>query len=135
MENKDSVIHELKNGRKYKVIDTGTPYVRGEYPSGGFVIFTDLNGKWAYVANSPDENCVKDFLRLAERLSPRTQDESIKAIENSSAEKHWENFIDLLNKEDPLFFDKEKKEQSPHKSFLGSIEKYKTLFLRANSGE
>lgn len=71
------VIHRLKNGRVYRVIDTGLPYKNGEYPSDGFHIcvllpgkmITDENG-WGYIDNSPDQECVNNFLKAAERLKP-----------------------------------------------------------------
>ena len=67
--------HTLPNGRRYRLVDTGT-YISGEYPSGGIVIHTwepRLNqgkGMWAYIDNSPDEETAKGFLRLASALNP-----------------------------------------------------------------
>ena len=56
----------LDNGRTYRIINTGQPYVSGEYPTGGFVIQTWLpTGIWSYIDNSPDMECVEQFLRLA----------------------------------------------------------------------
>lgn len=64
-------IHTLSNGRIYRVLDTGTPYAGGEYPYGGFHISVKLpSGNWSYIDNSPDEECVRNFLKAARRLSP-----------------------------------------------------------------
>ncbi len=68
---------------------------------------------------------------------------------NVEANEMWEKFIAQLNLENPLGGDeaktyrvkqksqKEAKEATPvhsgHKNFLGSIEKYKEIFLRANN--
>lgn len=62
-------IYTLPNGRVYKVVDTGKPYVHGEYPEGGFAITTLLqNGNWLYIDNSPDKICVENFLKAAGRI-------------------------------------------------------------------
>ena len=64
----------LKNGRIYRLVDTKEPYINGEYPKGGIIIFawsSELNsgnGMWVYIDNSPDEECVKNFLSAMERL-------------------------------------------------------------------
>jgi hypothetical protein len=62
--------HELGNGRKYKVADTGSPYEGGEYPKGGFIIHVWHHEDWAYITHSPDMECVKGFLKAAARLKP-----------------------------------------------------------------
>jgi hypothetical protein len=66
--------HEMANGRTYQVIDTGRPFVDGEYPSGGFVINVLLpSGEWSFIDNAPDETRVQNYLRAAARLPPRTR--------------------------------------------------------------
>jgi hypothetical protein len=69
-------VHTLPNGRRYKITDTGQPYLSGEYPQGGLHIATweprlnDGAGDWVYIDNAPDETCARDFLRLAAQLAP-----------------------------------------------------------------
>lgn len=62
----------LKNGRRYKIEDTGHPYVGGEYPSGGYIIYTwsTVSNQWLFVDNAPNQACMGHFLSLAEKLSP-----------------------------------------------------------------
>lgn len=62
--------HTLPNGRQYRIIDTGKPYVGGEYPSGGLRILVWLNKAdgWAYLDNSPDETTARAFLATATQL-------------------------------------------------------------------
>ena len=51
----------------------------------------------------------------------------------NTAEKHWTRFIEHLNEIDPLIFhDKGGQYQLPHDNFLGSIKKYRKIFLEAN---
>ena len=50
-----------------------------------------------------------------------------------TAEAMWDRFIERLNEVRPLVF-KRDEPALPHKSFLGSIEKYKAIFLEANVG-
>jgi hypothetical protein len=68
-------IYTLANGRVYKVVDTGREYIDGEYPSGGFLITTQLviSKEWSFIDYSPDAECVANFLRFAERL-PRLEE-------------------------------------------------------------
>lgn len=47
----------------------------------------------------------------------------------NSAEQMWDRFIQHLNEVDPLG---KKGEVIPHKTFLGSVERYKEIFLEAN---
>lgn len=47
----------------------------------------------------------------------------------ATPEEMWERFIEQLNAEMPLG---SKKEPLPHKSFIGSISRYKKIFLDAN---
>lgn len=61
----------LPNGRVYKVSYTGTPYQEGEYPTGGYYITgKELDGSFRFVDYSPDKECVRNFLKAAERLKP-----------------------------------------------------------------
>jgi len=54
-------------------------------------------------------------------------------MEQITAEQMWDAFIVHLNKVDPLMFvDGKKQKQLPHQSFLGSIEKYRKIFIDAN---
>ncbi len=68
--------HVLDNGRKYKLVDTGTPYKAGEYPSGGILLHAweprskGGEGAWVYVDHSPDAGTAREFLRHASRLPP-----------------------------------------------------------------
>jgi hypothetical protein len=48
-----------------------------------------------------------------------------------SAEAMWERFIKRLNEVDPLIF-KRDEAPAPHKSFIGSIERYRAIFMEAN---
>lgn len=63
-------VHEFSNGRRYKVTDSGKPYVRGEYPTGGYLItvWSRTAQMWQYIDNSPDLECVANFLRAAAQL-------------------------------------------------------------------
>ena len=49
-----------------------------------------------------------------------------------NAEAMWDRFIKLLNERHPLSF---RRDEPPlqHKSFLGSIASYRTIFLEANA--
>ena len=68
--------HALENGRTYRISDTGQPYVKGEYPSGGFHIEALLSsGAWSYIDNSPDLECVENFLRGVALLPPNATGE------------------------------------------------------------
>lgn len=64
--------YELKNGRRYRVADTGQPYIGGEYPSGGLLIWgwNPRRQDWDYIDNSPSQQCADHFLAAAERLAP-----------------------------------------------------------------
>ena len=67
-------LHTLPNGRSYRVSDTGREYESGEYPTGGLHIAVQLpSGQWGYIGNSPDAECVRNFLRAAARLTPNTK--------------------------------------------------------------
>lgn len=48
-----------------------------------------------------------------------------------TATQMWERFIERLNAVDPLIF-KRDEPALPHKSFLGSIERYRAIFMEAN---
>lgn len=48
--------------------------------------------------------------------------------EQASAEEVWDRFIEHLNQTQPL------KSGLPHKSFIGSIESYKKVFLESQEG-
>lgn len=64
-------IEILPNGRIYRIFDTGKPYDHtSENPNGGFIIYLFANGRWNYIDHSPDEECVNNFLKAAERLAP-----------------------------------------------------------------
>jgi hypothetical protein len=73
----DVRIFELKNGRKYRVTNTNSPYVNDEYPSGGFAIHVWAdnfkNPQWIFVDHSPNEETVQNFLKSAERLIPEKE--------------------------------------------------------------
>lgn len=64
--------YELKNGRRYRVTDTGQPYVGGEYPSGGLLIrgWNPSRQDWDFIDHSPSQQCVDHFLTAAEKLGP-----------------------------------------------------------------
>jgi hypothetical protein len=64
--------HELPNGRRYRVTDTGRPYECGEYEAGGLLLLVWTANQWVYLNNCPDEECVRNFLRAAGRL-PRIE--------------------------------------------------------------
>ena len=70
-----ALVIELSNGRVYRLTDAGE-YIHGEYPEGGIKICTwdarlnEGNGGWMYVDNSPDVECVRNFLHAASRLPP-----------------------------------------------------------------
>lgn len=67
-------LHTLANGRTYRISDTGRQYEPGEYPTGGFHIAVQLpSGQWSYIDNSPDAECVRNFLRAAARLAPNAE--------------------------------------------------------------
>lgn len=53
---------------------------------------------------------------------------AIQQAEALSPEAMWQRFIDHLNTEEPLG----RYGDDGHKSFIGSIEKYKRLFITAN---
>lgn len=116
-EKEDCTIYDLPNGNRYKVVDSKLPYRLTEQPSGGFVIWHEYaKGKWGYIDNSPNMECVNNFLKAALKNDPP---ENV----DRSAEKLWDNFLDLLKKEKPYLYE----------TFL-SVE-CKDIFLRANSGE
>ena len=49
------------------------------------------------------------------------------------AEAYWKKFLDRLEESEPLIFhNKDGSHQLPHVSFLGSIDKYKKVFMEAN---
>ena len=63
--------HTLRNGRRYRVTDTGKPYRPGEYPSGGLHVAVWLKSQqWGYIDHAPNAECVQNFLRHAARLPP-----------------------------------------------------------------
>jgi len=72
----------LPNGRIYRVSYSGRPYTGGEYPCGGYLICLQKpNCDWWYIDNSPDEECVQNFLKSASRLTPIPRyEEQCKAI-------------------------------------------------------
>lgn len=76
--------HKLSNGRIYVITDTGKPYEAGEYPSGGFLIrYKNEYGELRFIDHSPDEECVRSFLRHAERLCPMEEKlEQVKKFNN-----------------------------------------------------
>lgn len=51
---------------------------------------------------------------------------------DGGAKAMWERFIQRLNEVDPLVF-KRDEPPVPHKSFIGSIERYRKIFMEANS--
>lgn len=62
---------ELPNGRKYRFVDTGLPYVGNvEYPSGGLYLSLWHNNRWVYLDNVPDQETLASFLKAASQLSP-----------------------------------------------------------------
>lgn len=46
-----------------------------------------------------------------------------------NAEELWDDFIKQLNEDQPLG------KLGEHKAFIGSIEKYRAIFLKANKGK
>lgn len=61
---------DLPNGKCFKIVDTGKPYVDGEYTSGGIAIYRkNPDGLFIWLDNSPDMECVQAFLRMASRCS------------------------------------------------------------------
>ena len=69
--NANEEIYEFDNGRTYRVIDTGKPYIDKEYHSGGFVIHTMLGDNWCFICNSPDRECIDYTLKALKRMSKR----------------------------------------------------------------
>jgi hypothetical protein len=74
------------------------------------------------------------------QVEPQTQS-SFSPLPADEAEQMWERFIRYLNAMEPLLA-KYKVVQGkrvmvssePHKTFLGSIESYKKMFMEANGG-
>jgi hypothetical protein len=64
--------YTLRNGRKYKITNTGKPYRQEEYPPGGFTIhgWNPTKQRWDFIDDSPDMDCVANFLKAAERNDP-----------------------------------------------------------------
>ena len=51
-----------------------------------------------------------------------------------SSEEMWDRFIAHLNKVEPLGRLKQGDEPVSYKNFLGSIERYKKIYMEANNG-
>jgi hypothetical protein len=70
----DHTVITLPNDRVYRLHYTKQPYVSGEYPTGGIIIqawepsMNSGTGGWSFIDNSPDEECVNNFLKAMERL-------------------------------------------------------------------
>lgn len=76
--------HALPNGRRYRITDTGAPYVPGEYPKGGIEIrsWDDRANppRWLFIDYSPDEEAARGFLRMAASLQPLTPTETLSPV-------------------------------------------------------
>ncbi len=53
-------------------------------------------------------------------------------MSQSTPEQMWDNFVDHLNKTQPIRGEKKTDKPLPHKNLLGSIAAYKNVFLEAN---
>ena len=61
----ETIVH-FPNGTIYKIVNTGKPFVDGEYTSGEFAIYRKTpDGDFVWIDNSPDMECVSSFLKMA----------------------------------------------------------------------
>lgn len=49
----------------------------------------------------------------------------------NTSEEMWERFMELLRVEDPI--GPRDEPNIPHKSFIGGVEKYRAIFIKANT--
>lgn len=87
----------------------------------------ELRAIWERMAEDAVRRPAKELLnaQVKKRKKPFPKDPA--DILAACAAGAWENFIELLNKLEPLPHD------APHKNLLGDIEKHRKIFLKANS--
>lgn len=72
--------------KNYKVINTKKPFINGEYPTGGYIVYSSDNNIERYIDNAPDFESVANFIKMASRNKTIT-------VEFSSNDVEWNQKI------------------------------------------